>query len=142
MSKNQIIWGGNYFTLPISRGWICWYKSKQDNYFSDAELAWTSYDKILKVFEYLWSGMLQQNMKGKEVKIHPTQKPISLYDFCFQYAKLEKGAKVLDTHLGSGSSRIAAHRAGLDFVGCEIDPDYFQAQEKRYKEFTSQLTLF
>lgn len=142
VSKNQIIWGGNYFTLPISRGWICWYKSKQDNYFSDAELAWTSYDKILKVFEYVWSGMLQQNMKNKEVKIHPTQKPISLYDFCFQYAKLEKGAKVLDTHLGSGSSRIAAYKGGFNFVGFEIDQEYYEKQEKRFNDFKSQLRLF
>ena len=142
VSKNQIIWGGNYFTLPISRGWICWYKSKQDNYFSDAELAWTSYDKILKVFEYVWSGMLQQNMKDKEVKIHPTQKPISLYDFCFQYAKLENGAKVLDTHLGSQSSRIAANKAGLDFVGFEIDKEYFDNGNERYNNLISQLRMF
>jgi site-specific DNA-methyltransferase (adenine-specific) len=141
VSKNQIIWGGNYFTLPISRGWICWYKSKSDNYFSDAELAWTSYDKILKVFEYVWSGMLQQNMKDKENRIHPTQKPVALYRWLLQnYAK--QGDKILDTHLGSGSSRIAADMEGFDFYGCELDKDYFDASCKRFDDYKKQIKLF
>jgi site-specific DNA-methyltransferase (adenine-specific) len=85
--------------------------------------------------------MLQGDMKNKEHRIHPTQKPVKLYDWIFHnYAK--EGDKILDTHVGSGSSRIAAYRAGLDFIGAELDPDYWAAQEKRYKDFTSQLTLF
>ena len=143
VSKNQIIWGGNYFSdcLDISRAWIVWYKSKQDNYFSDAELAWTSFDRVLKVFEWRWSGMLQQNMKNKERRIHPTQKPVALYEWLLMnYAK--EGDKILDTHLGSGSSRIAAHKLGFEFVGCELDRDYFEAQEKRFKDETMQQQLF
>lgn len=141
VSKNQIIWGGNYFTLPISRGWICWYKSKQDNYFSDAELAWTSYDKILKVFEYVWSGMLQQNMKDKEVKIHPTQKPVALYKWLLdKYAK--EGDKILDTYLGSGSIAIACHDYGFELTACELDREYYDASVKRIKNHISQQKLF
>jgi site-specific DNA-methyltransferase (adenine-specific) len=141
VSKNQIIWGGNYFTLPISRGWICWYKSKQDNYFSDAELAWSSYDKILKVFEYVWSGMLQQNMKDKESKIHPTQKPVALYKWILdKYAK--QGDKILDTHLGSGSIAIACHDYGFDLTACELDKEYYNASIKRIKNHISQQKLF
>ena len=140
-SKNQIICGGNYFVLPISRGWVVWYKSKQDNYFSDAELLWTSFDRVLKVFEHTWSGMLQQNMKDKENRIHPTQKPVQLYKWLLKnYAK--EGDKILDTHLGSGSSRIACFDGGFDFVGFEIDKDYYEAQEKRFQNYILQQKLF
>lgn len=143
VSKNQIVWGGNYFSnyLPISRAWIVWYKSKQDSYFSDAELAWTSFDRVLKVFEWRWSGMLQQNMKNKERRIHPTQKPVALYEWLLMnYSK--EGDRILDTHLGSGSSRIACHKLGFDFVGCELDKDYFEAQEKRFAIEAAQQSLF
>ena len=85
--------------------------------------------------------MLQQNMKNKEIRIHPTQKPVALYDWILlNYAK--PGDKILDTHLGSGSSRIAAHKGGFEFVGCELDKEYFEAQEKRFKEYSAQLKLF
>ncbi len=85
--------------------------------------------------------MIQQNMANKEVKIHPTQKPVALYDWIFKnYAK--EGDKILDTHLGSGSSRIAAHKANLDFVGCEIDETYFRKQEERFNSFANQISLF
>jgi site-specific DNA-methyltransferase (adenine-specific) len=135
VSKNQIIWGANYFTeyLPPSMGWIFWDK-KIGGDFSDGELAYTSFNRALKMFAN-WSG------NNGTARIHPTQKPVKLYDWIFHnYAK--EGDKILDTHVGSGSSRIAAHRAGLDFIGAELDPDYWAAQEKRYKDFTSQLTLF
>ena len=141
VSKNQIIWGGNYFELSISRGWIFWLKGLQDNYFSDGELAWTSFDRVLKCFDFRWSGMLQGDMKNKEVKIHPTQKPAQLYKWIYEnYAK--KGQRILDTHLGSGSSAIAAHYFGVDFVGCELDKDYFDAASNRFNEETKQITLF
>lgn len=140
VSKNQIIWGGNYFGLPASSCWLVWDKLNSAD-FADCELAWTSFNTAVRKFTWRWNGMLQQNMKEKEIRIHPTQKPVALYDWILQnYAK--EGDLILDTHLGSGSSRIAAHKAGLDFVGCEIDKEYFEAQEKRFKEFVSQLRMF
>ena len=141
VSKNQIIWGGNYFAnlLPNSQGWIFWDKGQRNFSLADGELCWTSFKKSLRVF-----GMARAKAKasiGYE-KIHPTQKPTELYDFCLQFAKVELGMKILDTHLGSGSSRIAAYRNGFDFVGFEIDKDYFEAQEKRFKTELMQPRLF
>jgi site-specific DNA-methyltransferase (adenine-specific) len=138
VSKNQIIWGANYFTqyLPSSMGWIFWDKG-QDLSMSDGELAFSSYDKALRRIK-INRGQLM--VEGGT--IHPTQKPIKLYDFCFQFAKVEAGAKILDTHLGSGSSRISANKNKLNFVGCEIDKEYYDNQNKRYDDFVSQLRLF
>lgn len=135
VSKNQIIWGGNYFPYIWKNGcnhFIFWDKQTPIGMsFSDGELAWTSYSMAIRKYTY-------RNITGD--KIHPTQKPIVLYDWIFSnYA--EEGMRILDTHLGSGSSRIAAHKAWLDFVGCELDKEYYDAQEKRYKQFTSQLRL-
>lgn len=144
VSKNQIIWGGNYFDLPLTKSWIVWDKrteAKYSNDFADGELAWTSFDIPLKIFRWLWSGMMQQNMKNKQERIHPTEKPVALYDWIFKNYATE-GQTILDTHLGSGSSRIAAYKNKLNFVGCEIDKEYFEASDKRFKEFTAQLTLF
>jgi len=145
VSKNQIVFGANHFIENIpnanSSCWLVWDKDNGASDFADCELAWTSFKTAVRLHKYRWNGLLQGDMKNKEHRIHPTQKPVKLYDWIFHnYAK--EGDKILDTHLGSGSSRIAAHRAGLDFVGCELDPDYWAAQEKRYKDFTSQLTLF
>jgi site-specific DNA-methyltransferase (adenine-specific) len=141
VSKNQIIWGGNYFLLPVSRGWVFWLKNQSDNYFSDGELAWTSFDRILKCFNFMWSGMLQGDMKNKESKIHPTQKPVKLYEWILQnYAK--EGDKILDTHLGSGSIAIACNRLKYELTACELDNEYFEASVKRYKEQTSQIQMF
>jgi len=133
VSKNQIIWGGNYFAdlLPASRCWLYWQKNMGGD-FADGELAWTSFDKVLK-----------QYTKRSETfdRIHPTQKPIQLYSWILNtYAK--PNDLILDTHLGSGSSRIAAYKGAFNFVGFEIDSDYFNAQEKRFNEFKSQLRLF
>jgi site-specific DNA-methyltransferase (adenine-specific) len=143
ISKNQIIWGGNYFAfiLPQSFGWIFWDKDTCDSDFADGEIAWTSFKKPVRKVFWRWNGLLQQDMKNKENRIHPTQKPVALYDWIFKnYAK--EGDKILDTHLGSGSSRISAWKAGLDFTACELDADYFAAQEKRFKEFTAQIRMF
>ena len=144
VSKNQIIWGANFFveSLPSSQGWIVWDKQRPAGVtFSDCELAFTSFNVGLRIFRYMWNGMLQQNMKQKEQKIHPTQKPVALYSWIYQnYAK--PGDKILDTHLGSGSSRIAAYDAGLDFVGYEIDKEYFEKQEERFALHAAQLNLF
>ena len=138
VSKNQIIWGGNYFldNLPSTKGMIIWDKIQMFSG-ADFEFAWTSFDDSAKAFR-----MSRVEAYGNTNKIHPTQKPIELYDFCFNFAKLEEGSKVLDTHLGSGSSRISANKNKLHFVGCEIDEEYFNKQNKRYEEFVSQARLF
>ena len=137
VSKNQIVWGGNF--LGLCGGVIVW--QKNGTAFGEAEVAICSTHKSVRVFEYTWNGMLQQNMKDKEIRIHPTQKPVALYEWILKnYAK--EGDVILDTHVGSGSSRIACHKAGLDFVGCEIDKDYFDKQEARFKNFIAQMTLW
>lgn len=143
VSKNQIIWGGNYYAskLQDSRCWIVWDKQNGGSSFADAELAWTSFDKIVDLFRYTWHGMIQGNMSNKEKRIHPTQKPIALYKWLLKnYAK--EGDKILDTHLGSGSSRIAAYDMGFDFTGYELDKDYFDASVKRFEQYKAQLKLF
>ncbi len=144
VSKNQIVWGANHFIsrMPYdSSCWLVWDKENGENDFADCELAWTSFDKAVRRYKFRWAGMLQGNMKDKEIRIHPTQKPVALYDWIFtRFA--EKGYKVLDTHLGSGSSRIAANKAGLDFVGFEIDREYYDNGNKRFKNFVSQTVLF
>lgn len=145
VAKNQIIFGANHFASRLPKVdtpcWIVWDKDNGSSDFADFEMAWTSFKGAALLFRFRWAGMLQGNMKQKEIRIHPTQKPVALYTWIFsRYAK--KGDRILDTHLGSGSSRIAAHDMGLDFVGYEIDPEYFEAQEKRFKEHTAQITLF
>ena len=103
-------------------------------------MAWTSFTNSAKLFTYRWNGMLQQDMKNKEIRIHPTQKPIALYKWILKnYAK--DGFKIIDTHLGSGSSRIACYNMGFDFYGAELDKKYYEDQEKRFLQFTSQTTL-
>lgn len=144
VSKNQIIWGGNFFveSLPSSQGWIVWDKQHPDGLtFSDCELAFTSFNVRLRIFRYMWNGMLQGNMKQKEQKIHPTQKPIALYKWLLtKYAK--EGDKILDTHVGSASSLIACHDLHFDFVGFEIDETYYKAAIERMKQHFAQYTLF
>lgn len=141
VSKNQIIWGGNYFGLPASSCWLIWDKENGDNDFADCEMAWTSFNTAVRRYKFRWAGMLQGDMKNKEERIHPTQKPIALYNWIFKnYAS--PGMKILDTHLGSGSSRISADKAGLDFTAFELDPDYFHASDKRFHQHVSQIKLF
>ena len=142
VSKNQIVWGGNYFTeyLQPSMGWILWDKGQRDFSLADGELAWTSFNKALRIFEMSRGKALAKNNE-QGGRFHPTQKPEMLYDWILQkYAK--QGDKILDTHLGSGSSRISAYKNGFDFTAFELDKDYFIAQEKRFNNFKSQLTLF
>lgn len=137
VSKNQIIWGGNYFGLPPTRCFIVWRKLTISENFTMAmaEYAWTSFNDNAKVFE-----AAPQGKKGDE-RFHPTQKPVVLYEWLLKnYAK--QGDKILDTHLGSGSSRIAAYNLGFDFVGCEIDKEYFEKQEERFAKHTAQTSLF
>lgn len=144
ISKNQIIWGANNFIerFPYnSPAWIVWDKENRSNDFGDCELAWTSFQKPIRKVAINWNGMWQYDMKNKEERIHPTQKPIKLYKWLLKnYAN--PGDKILDTHLGSGSSRIAAYSMGFDFTGYEIDKEYFDKQERRFNDFKMQLTIF
>jgi site-specific DNA-methyltransferase (adenine-specific) len=142
VSVNQIIFGGNYFIdhLHNTSCIIVWDKDNSGN-FADCELAWTSFKTATRIFRFRWNGMLQQDMKNKEVRIHPTQKPRQLYQWLLKnYAK--PGDKILDTHLGSGSSAIAAYEMGFDFTGYEIDADYFQAASERLERHMKQERLF
>lgn len=145
VSKHQIIFGANHFIdlLPPPRNspcWIVWDKDNFANDFADFEMAWTNFPTAARLFKFRWCGMLQGDMANKEYRIHPTQKPVALYRWIFQnYAKA--GDKILDTHLGSGSSRIAAYDLGLDFTGYEIDPDYFEAAETRFQWYAAQVRL-
>jgi site-specific DNA-methyltransferase (adenine-specific) len=143
ISKNQIIWGGNYFTdkLPVSRGWIYWDKkitNKNNKNFSDGELAYTSFDKRLIKFTYDWIGFGYLNNPDKEKKIHPTQKPVQIYKWLLEeYA--EKDFKIIDTHLGSGSSLIASIKHKIkEFVGMELDNDYCDKTLERWEQFTGK----
>lgn len=141
VSKNQIIWGANHFISRIpfdSSCWIVWDKDNGTNDFADCELAWTSFNSAVRRFKYRWHGMLQENMKEKEVRIHPTQKPVALYSWLLEkYAK--HGDLILDTHVGSASSLVACYRCGFHFVGFEIDPEYYKAANERLNTEMSQL---
>ena len=143
ISKNQIIWGANHFISKIpfdSSCWLVWDKDNGDSDYSDCELAWCSFSSPVRKFKYRWAGMLQENMKNKELRIHPTQKPVALYNWLLTNCA-KKGQRILDTHLGSGSSAIAAHYFGVDFVGCELDKDYFEAAKARFDMATKQLAM-
>ena len=143
VSKNQIVWGGNYFPelwVNGCRGFIYWHKGNPVPNFADGELAWTSFDRNAKQCDYRYYGNLEGKTSAGD-KFHPTQKPIYLYEWILQnYAK--EGDLILDTHLGSGSSRIASYKGGFNFVGFEIDREYYEKQEKRFNDFKSQLRLF
>jgi site-specific DNA-methyltransferase (adenine-specific) len=135
ISKNQIIWGANNFVnfLPISTGWGIWDKKVVNSMFSPFELYFTSFNKMKK-FEYMYEGYKRPAGEIKEIRIHPTQKPVALYKWLLtNYAK--EGDKIFDSHVGSGSSRIAAYELGFHFEGCELDKDYHKDQELRFYEF-------
>jgi len=139
VSKNQIIWGVNFYkNYDLSGGRLCW--DKKGTAFGRAELAYLSMTKSVNICEVVWNGMLQYDMKNKETRIHPTQKPIKLYEWLLMnYAK--EGDKILDTHLGSGSIAIACHNLGYDLTACELDKEYYEASMKRLNEHTSQLRI-
>lgn len=143
VSKNQIIWGANHFIsrMPFdSSSWVFWDKGTGKNDFADGELAYTSFPTTVRKFFKSWVGANAREQNELD-RCHPTQKPIALYKWLLQnYAKA--GDKILDTHLGSGSSRIAAYDMDFDFTGYELDKDYFDAQEKRFKNHIAQQSLF
>ena len=133
VSKHQIILGGNYFDLPPARCFLIWDKVAHMDTLADCEFAWTSFDKNSKIFKHV--------RNTSEQRIHICQKPVKLYEWLLtNYAK--PGQRILDTHLGSGSSAIAAHYFGVDFVGCELDKDYYEAAKKRFEQQTAQLSMF
>lgn len=146
VSENQIIWGANHFIDRIavpSPCWVVWDKDNGKSHFADSELAWTSFRTAVRNFKFRWSGMLQGDMKNKEVRIHPTQKPVKLYEWLLKkYAK--PGQRIFDSRMGSGSSAIACNNLGFEFVGCELDPYYFEAACKRildHEEKINELIL-
>ena len=138
VSKNQIVFGGNYFALPPTRCFLIWDKGEgfYNRTYAECEMAWTSFDANAKIYKR--DPLAKGDYKGK---IHPTQKPVSLYDWILMnFAK--DGYKILDTMVGSGSSRIACNKAGLEYTGFEIDTEYYEKQEKRFIDFVSQTRLF
>jgi site-specific DNA-methyltransferase (adenine-specific) len=138
VSKNQIVWGANYFTdfLPPSMGWVYWDKLKGVNDFSDGELAFTSFNRALRHYN---KRVIDKTVDRN--RVHPTQKPVALYEWLLMnYAK--EGDKILDTHLGSGSIAIACHNLGYDLTACELDPDYYAAAMKRIDNHKNQQRLF
>jgi site-specific DNA-methyltransferase (adenine-specific) len=143
VSKNQIVWGGNYFPYLWKtgcKGFIFWYKGNPVPNFADGELAYTSFNKVAKMYNFRYYGSLEGNTSASK-KYHPTQKPIALYEWLLMnYAK--EGDKILDTHLGSGSISLACHNLGYDLTACELDAEYYNAAMKRLKQHQQQLTMF
>lgn len=140
VSINQVIFGANHFISKIpfdSSCWLVWDKLNGESDFADCELAWTSFDTSVRKYTFRWAGMLQGNMKNKQERIHPNEKPFQIYMWVLENYSNKKD-KILDTHLGSGSSRIAAYKLGYDFLATELDKDYFDAQGKRFKEAISE----
>lgn len=142
VSVNQIVFGANHFISKIpfdSSCWLVWDKGTGDNDFADCELAWTSFSKPVRKFFKSWVGANAKEKGG--VRIHPTQKPEALYAWIYKNFT-RGGQKILDTHLGSGSSRIAAYHAGLDFYGCELDKEYFDKMNARFEKEVHGVEVF
>ncbi len=137
VSKNQVIWGGNYFAnlLPASQGWVVWNKGQRDFSLADGELAWTSFDKALRIFDYSRAQAL------KDGKIHPTQKPVALFEWILSL-RAKQGDLILDCYSGSGTTAVACHNMGLDFVCIERDPDYHKASVERLADIQRQVKFF
>ena len=132
ITKHQIIFGGNYFGLPPSQCWLVWDKENGTNDFADCELAWTNLPKAVRKFTWRWSGMLQEDMKNKENRVHPTQKPLPLMHWCLGHVPEAK--TVLDPFMGSGTTLLAAKQKGLKATGIEISEKYCEAAVKRLQQ--------
>ena len=134
VSKNQIIWGGNYFAdlLPASQGWLVWNKGQRDFSLADGELAWTSFDKALRIFDFSRAQAL------KDGKIHPTQKPLALMEYCLNL-RAKQGDLILDCYSGSGTTAVACHNLGLDFIAVEIDDEYYKDSVARLEDAKRQM---
>jgi len=135
VSKNQVVFGANYFLeyLPNTRGFVCWDKNQAMPTLSACELVWTSFDKPAKIMTKSSADL---------DRFHPTQKPIYVYKFMFEYCKTKPNDKILDTHLGSGSIAIACHDYGFDLTACELDKEYFDKAIQRVNNHVSQQKLF
>ncbi len=143
VSKAQIIWGGNFFLDYLGKAscMIVWDKGRRGMDQADCEIAWTSLPGQSRIYEFKWNGMLQGDMKNKEHRIHPTQKPVALYRWLID--RFTKPTDIiLDTHVGSASSLIAAQALNRRFVGCELDRYYYQQAMKRFQQESAQLTMF
>ena len=140
VAKSRIIWGGNYFLdyLGETECIIVWDKGRRGIQFADCEIAWTNIEQPSRIFEFLWNGMLQGDMKNKEDRIHPTQKPVALYKWLLSHYA-NKGDKILDTHVGSASSLIACYELGFDYVGFELDEDYYRMANDRLEDAKAQV---
>jgi site-specific DNA-methyltransferase (adenine-specific) len=140
VSKNQIVWGVNFYNnYDLSGGRLVW--DKKGTAFGRAEMAYLSMTKSVNICEIIWNGMIQHDMKNKEHRIHPTQKPVKLYEWLLMnYAK--DGFRILDTHLGSGSIAIACHNLGYDLTACELDKEYYDSSIKRIDQHKAQIRMF
>jgi len=133
VSKNQIIFGGNYYTdynLPRSSCWLIWDKVNETKHFSDCELAWTSFKTAVRKFTWRWDGFLQEDMKHKEKRVHPTQKPLALFEWCV-YKYSDEGNLILDPFIGSGTTAVACIRTKRNFIGIDKEPKYVDIANKR-----------
>ena len=140
-SNNMITWGGNYFGLPASSCWLVWDKNNGKTDFADCELAWTNFKKAVRIKKYTWQGMLQENMKHKEKRVHPTQKPVPIMEWCLTHAPTAQ--TVCDPFMGSGTTGVACARKGLTFTGIEREPKYFDIACKRIdKAYRTRPRLF
>lgn len=141
MSDNVVLWGANYYAdrLPASSCWIVWDKENGETDFADCEMAWTSYKKSARLFRYKWAGMLQGDMKNKEKRVHPTQKPTKLAEYVFN--KFDAGKLIADLFLGSGSTMVAAHQLNRKCYGMELDPKYCQVIVDRMRKLDPALVI-
>ena len=143
VSKNQIVWGANHFIERINKNSSCWIVWDKDGFGdqADCEIAWTSFKTAVRKYKFTWNGFRQEDMKNKEIRFHPTQKPVALYKWLLdKYAK--QGDKILDTHLGSGSIAIACHDYGFDLTACELDKEYYDKAMERLNNHMAQQKLF
>ena len=138
--ENQIIFGGNYFDLPPSSCWLVWDKNNGDNLYADAELAWTSLKKAVRLKKYTWHGMIQENMAQKEVREHPTQKPVPVMEWCLTH--VPDAVTVADPFMGSGTTGVACANMGKTFYGIEREPKYFDIACRRIEQAYAQQRLF
>ena len=141
ISNWQVIFGGNYFELDASPCWLVWDKKNSGN-FADCELAWTNLKQAVRLIRYRWNGMLQENMKYKEKRVHPTQKPVKVIEWCIEQIKLKANSIIIDPFMGSGTTGIACHNLGHRFIGVEQDPDYFDIACNRIEKAQRQANLF
>lgn len=143
VANNTIIWGGNYFLdyLGATECLIVWDKRRRGLNFADCEIAWTNLKEPCRIYEFKWNGMLQEDMKNKEYRIHPTQKPVELYKWLLsRFAK--EGDLILDTHVGSASSLVACREMGFKYIGFEIDEDYYRMAKERLDAAEAQVNIF